>query len=264
MVARISGDLHSFDIAEHAAGAVLASPSVPYLAAGPLVGLALMAVQKGDATGAQEQYKALVSRPLSPRYGLALALETMDYEAAREVFGRAQAFAQEHGDKGLEMKALAAAADADWYYLQLGESVKKGRRAIELAGRTDNLSADDLPTLVMAHVHLARALDFIGDLEGARQHMAVTLSMAEKLGDRSWLAWALWVNGTLYRLEGNWEAARGFLDRGLEMAPREPTLLCTRGVLEYETGNTSLGRTYMDRLVDVMRQTAPGPVHEYA
>lgn len=60
MVARISGDVQQFHIAEHASATVLDSPNaVPYLAFVARVGLALMAVQKGDAKAAGEYYVAL-------------------------------------------------------------------------------------------------------------------------------------------------------------------------------------------------------------
>ena len=35
-------------------------------------------------------------------------------------------------------------------------------------------------------------------------------------------------------------------------------------MLEYEVGNFSDGKAYLDRLLEVMRLTAPGPVYEYA
>jgi predicted ATPase len=137
--------------------------------------------------------------------------------------------------------------------------VKYSLRAIDLPRRVD-----DPPAMVMAHFYVARAQDFIGGLDQARVHTAAMLSAAERLRDQSWLTWAYWMSGTLSRLEGNWRAARGFLDRGLAIAPRDPTLFCTRGVLEYETGDFGQGATHMERLLEVMRQTAPGPIHEYA
>jgi tetratricopeptide (TPR) repeat protein len=196
---------------------------------------------------------------LLPRYGLAQALELLDYAAAQETLARALAIAQREADAALEMRTLAYGSDVDCFHLRFQESVEKGLRAIEIAQRVD-----DLPALVTSRFYVARALDFIGDLEQSRLHTTAMLTAAEKLRDNSWLAWAYWMNGTLYRLEGNWQEAREFLDQGLAVAPRDPTLLCTRGVLEYEAGDFGQGEAHMNRLMEVMCQTAPGPIHEYA
>jgi len=60
VVARISANVEQFHIAESAARTVLSSPfAVPYFAVAATVGLALIAVQRGDASTAQDQYAAL-------------------------------------------------------------------------------------------------------------------------------------------------------------------------------------------------------------
>ncbi len=48
----------------------------------------------------------------------------------------------------LEMRTLAAAADADWYHLRFQEVLEKGGRAIELAS-----CVDDTPAEVRARCH---------------------------------------------------------------------------------------------------------------
>ena len=89
------------------------------------------------------------------------------------------------------------------------------------------------------------------------------LPAAERLRDRSWLANALWINATLVRLVGDWRAARAFIDHGLGAVPQEPRLLCTRAIMEYAVGDFGQGEAYMERLLDVMRRTPPGPSAEY-
>ena len=63
LVARISGGEDRFDVAEESANAVLSSSDVtPVFAILASAGIALMAVQRGDAGAAGVQYDALVSR----------------------------------------------------------------------------------------------------------------------------------------------------------------------------------------------------------
>ncbi len=80
---------------------------------------------------------------------------------------------------------------------------------------------------------------------------------------RTWLIFALWSNETLSRLKGDWQAAREFSDRGLAVAPREPRLLGFRTLLEYEVGDFTAGETYLERLLEAMRLSPPGPTMEY-
>ncbi len=157
------------------------------------------------------------------------------------------------------MQTLAFGADVDWYHFRFQDSLEKGLRAIELAERVD-----DLFSLVTARFYVARAWDFIGNLEQARIHATALLSEAKELRDHSWLAWAFWIRGTLARLEGDWASAREYNEQGLNIAPRDATLLCTRGVLEFENGDFEEGRAHSARLIELMGQIEPGPNHEYA
>jgi tetratricopeptide (TPR) repeat protein len=157
------------------------------------------------------------------------------------------------------MQTLAFGADVDWYHFRFQDSLDKGLRAIELAEQVD-----DLFSLVTARFYVARAWDFIGNLEQARVHATALLADAKELRDHSWLAWAYWISGTLARLEGDWENAREYNEQGLIVAPRDATLLCTRGVLEFENGDFEEGRVHSARLHEIMGEVEPGPNHEYA
>ena len=61
------------------------------------------------------------------------------------------------------------------------------------------------------------------------------------------------------RLVGDWESAREYCDRGLALSPRHSWLLGLRSILECELGNFDLGETYLQRTIEVMRATTPGP-----
>ena len=196
---------------------------------------------------------------LLSRYGLALDLERRDYEGAREALGRALDIAQREEDTALEMRTLVAAADVDFYHLRLRESMENCLTAIDLARGVDDPRAE-----VVARLYAGRNLDYMGDLEGSRAHAAAMLPLAEKLRDRFWLSWAVYSNALVTRHEGDSRTSRDFYARGLAVAPREPVMICGLANLEYEAGNFSEADARTEWLLEVMRQTAPGPVHEYA
>ena len=58
--------------------------------------------------------------------------------------------------------------------------------------------------------------------------------------------------------KGDWQAAREFSGRGLDLATRSPYLLRVRIMLEYQVGDFEQGEVYLERLMDVMRLAAPG------
>ena len=61
MAARITGIVRQYDIAEEAANTALSSPSASALSTQlARTGLALMAVERGDAAVAEEQYDAVL------------------------------------------------------------------------------------------------------------------------------------------------------------------------------------------------------------
>ena len=52
----------------------------------------------------------------------------------------------------------------------------------------------------------------------------------------------------MYRLRGDWQGARSFLDRGLAIEPSNRTLLASRALLEYEVGDFGRSEAYVKRL----------------
>jgi tetratricopeptide (TPR) repeat protein len=170
-----------------------------------------------------------------------------DYNAAQEAFGRATAIAERQGDPALEAQTLASATQVDWWFSHWHESVQKGLRAIELAGRADNLYAE-----VTARWHVSQALCVIGDSEGARRQAAAFLVAAERLRDRGLLVHGLITNCVVAQLEGDWKTARGFSDRALGLEPKHGPVLGYRPLLEYQVGDFAQGEAYMERFVEVV------------
>jgi class 3 adenylate cyclase/tetratricopeptide (TPR) repeat protein len=195
---------------------------------------------------------------LLSRYGRVLGMHEGDYEGALEAFGRALAIAKREGDAALEMRTLASALYVDFFHRRYKDSVGKGLRAINLAHHADDLQAE-----VEARYWSCLAWMNTGDLQEAGEHATAVLEPAEKLRHRFWLAGAIFLNENVCRLKGDWRAARDFSDRGLMVSPMAFHLLCTRALLEYETGDFPQGEAHLERLLEVMRLTPPGPTSEH-
>ena len=194
---------------------------------------------------------------LLSEYGRVLAIEEGNYEDAQTAFDQALVIAQREQDATLEMRTLTHACYVDSWYLQWQEAISRTSQAIELADRAGDLRSE---AQVRSYAGLARII--LPDPEGATYHAEAALAAAERLRDRTWLIFALWSNESLCRLKGQWQAAREFSDRGLAVAPREPRLLGFRTLLEYEVGDTAAGETYLERLLEAMRLSSPGPTME--
>ena len=89
------------------------------------------------------------------------------------------------------------------------------------------------------------------------------LAQTERLQDRGLLALACSANANVFRVKGDWLSAREYLDRGLNLEPRQSMILSYMALTEYETGNFLQGKTYVEQLLEVMRATTPGPTGEY-
>ena len=196
---------------------------------------------------------------LLSQYGMVIGREEDRYEEAQEAFARALVIAQREGDTALEMRTLANAVPLDFRHFRYQDGVEKGLRAIELASQIDYPLAE-----MDARVYLSAILFCIGELEEAEQQTMELLAVAERIRDRSWLAFSLFRNAQVSSFRGDWGAARDFTDRGLTLEPRDLPNLAARISLEHEVGEFGQGEHYLERMVAVMRQTVPGPTFEYA
>ena len=196
---------------------------------------------------------------LLSHYVRVIGSEEGDYSAAHEAQERALAIAKREGDAALEMQTLAGACSLDVLHLHPEEGLEKALRAIDLARHVDAPHAE-----LAARYYAALSLMTMGNLEEARQHATAMLATAERLRDRFWLDMAFTANMAVYRLEGNWQAARDFVDRGLAVMPSHSVLLGLRVLCEYEAGEFGQGEDYLARFLEVVRLTPPGPTFEYA
>ena len=196
---------------------------------------------------------------LLSRQGLALAQELSDYEGAQESFSRALAIARREEDLALEMRTLNDAIHVDHLHLNRPGCLEKGQRAIELAQRLDAPRTE-----VEVRLEVGSALRGMGVVEEMEGHASAILAAAERAHDRTSLTNAFVCNENLYRLRGDLQTARDFSDRGLAVLATEHRLLSARAVLEYEVGDFTQGAAYLERFLEAMRLSPPGPTAHYA
>ena len=195
---------------------------------------------------------------LYARYGFVVGVEEGDYQRAQDAFGRALVIASQEKDSDLEALTLDDAARVDSYNHWWESSLEKSIRAVGLAQRAGNTRLE-----LSARYRAAWALLTLGDAEGAMEQSKLVLEIAETVRDRYWLVNTLWLNELLSRLYGDWQASAEFSDRGLAIWPRDPRLLGSRTLLEYESGDFGKGEEYLERLIKAMALTQPGSSLEY-
>ena len=195
---------------------------------------------------------------LHARYGLVLGVEVGDYEGAQREFEQALAISRQEMDADLEMRTLADAARVDTYNHRWTSSLEKSLRAVELAQNAGNTRLE-----LAARYRAAWALLTLGDAKAAVEQSTPVLEIAENLRDRYWMVNALWLSELMARLFGQWQSAVEFSERGLAIWPRDPRLLGSRMLLEYETGNFENGQYLLDRLIQAMDSTRPGASLEH-
>ncbi len=196
---------------------------------------------------------------LLSRNGRILGIHHADPNAAQGAFDRALAIARREGDTVLEIRTLASASYIDYFHLRFREAIAKGERAIMLANGTKELDSE-----LTARYWVASSLRDLGDLSSLRKHAIAAMPAAEKLRNRFWLAGVHWLNENASRLKGEWESAREHSNHGLAWSSMDFRLLWTRALIEYEVGNVDRGDTHIERLIEVMRMTRPGPTPEHA
>ena len=192
---------------------------------------------------------------LLSRYGGVLGASEGDYDGAQQALSRAMDIARREGDIALEVQTLTYTALVNGQHLHWQESADNGLRAIELATADENPFSDLISRFWTALGRLA-----LGNLDAARPHVLVMRDLADRRSTPRLLATNhLLVATTLACLEGDWKSGRELGDQGLEMLPLHPLHLGTRASLEFESGETSQGEVYLQRLLEAMRRNETNP-----
>ena len=222
-----------------------------YLGAGNSERAVAIAVDNEEAAGLIE--KALeITPPDSHDAGRLMSRQARglraDYEGAQWAVHGALAIAQQQQDLGLEMHTLMIGACLDFTYCRFEESLDRNRRAISLAG-----SGEQPGTESHARYDLVHVLYALGNLEEAAGHASAMVESAERSGSRTWQTLAMEANENVSSAKGDWQTARNFAQRGLEMSPREANLLGCHAMLEYQVGDFDAGGIYLEQLFENVR-----------
>ena len=188
-----------------------------------------------------------------------MGIEEGNYEDARAALDGALSIARRENYVSLEMWTLVNTAQVEMYHLHNEESLACGLMATELARQIGNLHGE-----VVARYWTLLSLRNNGETEQARQQASAILEPAERLRDRYWQVSALDINLTLALVVGDWETARSLSNRALELAPLEPRALRSRIELEFQTGAFEQGTAFLERFLEALRLTSPGPDLAYA
>ena len=120
---------------------------------------------------------------LLSRCGRIFGIAEGDYHRSSDAFGKGLAIARREGDEGLEMQILAEAGNVDYYHSRRSEGLEKSLQVIELSSRNKEPHAQ-----LLAHFDAVFGAIWHGDLTLASRQAAETLTLAEKVRERFWLA----------------------------------------------------------------------------
>ncbi|MCH7698561.1 MAG: hypothetical protein IH865_06465, partial [Chloroflexi bacterium] len=182
-----------------------------------------------------------------------------DEQRAQEAFARADDVAQRLGLKRLELDGLLSGMQVSTFQMHTDAAAAMAERAVALARELDLPRGQHA-----AHFYAAVSLRWAGDEEAARRHADACRELAERLRDLSAIAGATHVQAASAIEGGDWESARTFLTRGLEIAPRDIRLLSNAALIASVEGDDSSASDYVDRMLETMHATPPGPSLAYA
>ncbi|MCI0830576.1 MAG: AAA family ATPase [Chloroflexi bacterium] len=192
---------------------------------------------------------------LLSRYGGILGAAEGDYEGAQKALEQAISIARREGDEILELQILTNACDVSGRNLHWQESVENGVRAIDL------LTGDENPYYeVLSRYFTALSLIHLGESPKVLPHAEALRNLAGRrvTGILGNLCFA----PTIYLscLQGDWDSAREYSNRSLEMSPLEPQILFSRALLEHETGEPAQGDFYLEQLIEAMHRSVAGQI----
>lgn len=194
------------------------------------------------------------------RYGNVSSIGMGNFDAAIGAYEQALAIARSNQDATLEMTALNGISIAHMMLrFDPQASLDYCLQSIELGNSAGLVNPQNRD-----HWWASIALVALGDLESAKPHAAESLAIAEKDGSRFNISMGFFSNEALAHLEGDWEKARDFSDRGLAIDHTDGRLVSNRAILECELGQFDRGYSNIDQLIETMRAAPPAPTVEYS
>ena len=194
---------------------------------------------------------------LQSLYGRVIFQEEGDYGRARAALDKALEIANREGDTALELQTLSDTAEFQAYNNQW-----PGLPALAARCREINKNADDLRSEVSCTYFATLGLLIAGNPAMAQEHVDRLNAIALRLGHRFPRARTFFGHTLLHSALGNWQTAREFNDQGLELSPNDSRLLYSRTLLEHQVGDFDAGSRYLQRLLEGMELTPPGPTLE--
>ncbi len=194
-------------------------------------------------------------------YGFNRYIETGDHSLAQEFFDRALAIARREEDRTLETRVLVNNLDTDLRDGQFEAGLTKAKRAVDLAK-----SVHDLPSEARTSTYATYLALWLGDPEAAVMYAHRGLQAAEELQNRFRLFMSLHANLALCLREGSWQDGRAFAERGLSLSssPSFTMIYIDWAVLEYQVGDFEKGAELVERSINGLRLSKPGPGYRYA
>lgn len=177
-----------------------------------------------------------------------------DYDRSDQTFRDTLSIAREHQDKSLEMQALVAGACVDFHHGRNEQSLERNLQAIDLAEMVDLPNEESHARFDLYHILYA-----MGDLEGATHHAEAMVATAERTQTRIWRGRAMDANAILCSAKGDWQAARKYIEHGLEGSPQDSVILGAGALLEYQLGESEAGGAYLRRLLESVPEGSAGP-----
>ncbi len=186
---------------------------------------------------------SLQSGRLLSRYGQFIGLQDAAFDEALDALNQAIVISRREGDEALELQSLVALASVYSNHMRYDEALDSGLQAIELTKRVPDPRSE-----VSALYFVVTCLIEKGELEAAKRHASEMLPPAEQLRDRFWLEGAFGKNAMTLRLAGEWEMARSFSQRTLEIGSRPFHSWVELALIEHETGDHHQGNLHLDLL----------------
>jgi predicted ATPase/class 3 adenylate cyclase len=196
---------------------------------------------------------------LAARYELLLAREAVndlrgEREAqARDLAALASLAQKAHSDQWGATVALRQ-ANYDEATSNYAEALKAVQRAIEHAGRTQEL-ADDAE----GYIAWGKVLWRQGDYDAARGPLGRALDLSQATGNHHGEAKSLQALGNVYLYQGNYPAAQEHYRRALEIyraighRQGEADNLTSLGITYYELGDYPAARDHYERVLSIFR-----------
>jgi hypothetical protein len=186
---------------------------------------------------------------IQSRYAMVRGREFSDLPSAEKALARAEEIAGNHNDADLHLFNLSNRIRIYMHHRKHEDAMSAGRELIELSK-----NSGDKHLIYYGHSDNVLGYIYTGAPDRAREHLRISMELAENLGQHSYIVSSLVAGVNLAANLGDWDDVMTLTERATAMSPGDGRALVVCAIAVGQIGDADDVKNYTDRMPEIQEQ----------